>query len=145
MAKRSRRKKQEQKQYIIGSIILLILVSFFVIVNISAQNSQSVSELPLEISIQEAYTYREDGAFILDVRTQEEWDSFHIPGATLIPLDELPNRLEEVPENLEIVVVCNSGNRSQQARDILLSAGFASVTSMDGGVSGWQALGYPIE
>jgi rhodanese-related sulfurtransferase len=104
-----------------------------------------VSELPLEVSVQEAYQYREDGAFILDVRTQEEWDAGHIPDATLIPLEELPGRLDEVPDDAEIVVVCRTGNRSATARDILLRAGFSAVTSMDGGVNEWQAQGLPFE
>jgi len=42
-------------------------------------------------------------------------------------------------------VVCRSGNRSQQGRDILLAAGFMQVTSMDGGMNAWQTSGYPIE
>lgn len=60
------------------------------------------------------------------------------PGASLIPLGELPNRLKDVPKDREVVVVCRSGNRSQTGRDILLKAGFTQVTSMAGGVSEWQ-------
>jgi rhodanese-related sulfurtransferase len=144
MARRSAR-KNDRNQFIVGSIILLVLVSFFVIINTSSSDSAPISKLPLEISVQEAYDYREDGAFILDVRTQEEWDAGYIPGATLIPLDELPDRLAEVPEGVNIVVVCRSGNRSQTGRDILLNAGFPAVTSMAGGVNEWKALGFPFE
>jgi rhodanese-related sulfurtransferase len=81
----------------------------------------------------------------LDVRTQEEWNEFHAPNTTLIPLDQLASRLNEVPTDREIVVVCRSGNRSQQGRDILLNAGFEQVTSMTGGLNEWQASGYPVE
>lgn len=88
---------------------------------------------------------RDDGAFILDVREQSEWDEFHIPGATLIPLGQLASRVEELPKDQEIVVVCRSGNRSQEGRDILLDAGFDKVTSMAGGVTEWRSEGYPIE
>ena len=144
MAKRSARKK-DRKQLILGSMILLVLVSFFVIINTNSSDAALVSELPLEISVQEAYDYREDGAFILDVRTQEEWNEGHIPGATLIPLNELPYRLGEIPEGVDIVVVCRTGNRSQEGRNYLLNAGFPAVTSMDGGVSEWQAQGFPFE
>jgi rhodanese-related sulfurtransferase len=87
---------------------------------------------------------RDQGAFILDVRQPEEWQQFHIPGATLIPLGELPNRLNEVPKDKEIVVVCRTGHRSAQGRDILLNAGFPMVTSMDGGVTQWQTQGLAI-
>ena len=82
---------------------------------------------------------------MLDVRTREEWDDFHAPNTTLIPLDQLPSRLNEIPRDREIVVVCRSGNRSQQGRDILLNAGFQQVTSMRGGLNEWCASGYPVE
>jgi rhodanese-related sulfurtransferase len=145
MSKRSRRKQAQQKQYLIGAAILLALIAFIVIINQNSSNTQLVSELPLEISAQEAYTYRENGAFILDVRTQDEWNAGHIPDATLIPLNELPDRLDEIPQGVEIIVICNSGNRSDSGRDILLEAGFPAVTSVNGGVIEWQALGYPFE
>ena len=101
--------------------------------------------LPLEISVQQAYQMYLASAFFLDVRTQEEWDDYHIPGSTLIPLDELEGRTDEVPDTGAIVVVCRSGNRSQTGRDILLQAGFEAATSMAGGVSAWREVGYPIE
>jgi rhodanese-related sulfurtransferase len=82
---------------------------------------------------------------VLDVRQPEEWDQVHIPGTTLIPLGELESRLSEVPKDKEVVVVCRSGNRSQQGRDILLNAGFEQVTSMTGGLNDWRSSGYPTE
>jgi rhodanese-related sulfurtransferase len=101
--------------------------------------------LPAEISVAEAAAKREAGAFVLDVRTPEEWADFHAPGSTLIPLDQLAARVNEVPRDQEVVVVCRSGNRSQQGRDILLNAGFTQVTSMAGGLNEWRAAGYPVE
>jgi rhodanese-related sulfurtransferase len=100
---------------------------------------------PSEISISQAYEKYQQGVFFLDVRTQAEWDSFHIPNTTLIPLDQLPTRLNEVPQDREIVVVCRSGNRSKTGRDQLRQAGYDQVTSMSGGVNAWQAAGYPVE
>jgi len=50
---------------------------------------------------------------VLDVRQPEEWEEIHIPGATLIPLGELHQRLGELPKDQDIVVSCHSGNRSQ--------------------------------
>ena len=97
-----------------------------------------------EISVDQAYELYQAGSFVLDVRTQEEWDEYHAPNTTLIPLDELEARISELPKDQDIVVVCRSGNRSQQARDILLNAGF-SATSMAGGLKEWYAKGYPIE
>ncbi|HAD06290.1 MAG TPA: rhodanese-like domain-containing protein [Anaerolineaceae bacterium] len=99
--------------------------------------------LPLEISVAQAAQLREQGAFVLDVRQPEEWNELHVPGATLIPLDQLASRVNEVPKDKEVVVICRSGNRSQAGRDILLQAGFEKVTSVSGGIIAWRNAGYP--
>ena len=103
----------------------------------------SVAALPAEVSVADALALRDSGAFILDVRQPDEWDAVHIPDATLIPLGELASRVSEVPSDQQVVVVCRSGNRSAQGRDILLQAGLPSVTSMAGGMNDWAAAGYP--
>jgi len=110
-----------------------------------ATSSGAGGGLPATVSVDKAYSMVQGGAFVLDVRTVEEWDEFHAPGATLIPLGELASRVDELPRDKPIVVVCRSGNRSQQGRDILLAAGFTQVTSMDGGLNQWHSSGYPIE
>jgi rhodanese-related sulfurtransferase len=97
------------------------------------------------ISVQDAYQKYTQGVFLLDVRRQDEWDSYHVANTTLIPLDELPNRLNELPRDKEIVVICHSGNRSGQGLDILLKAGFTQVSSMEGGLIAWNAAGYPLD
>jgi rhodanese-related sulfurtransferase len=73
-----------------------------------------------------------------------EWAAGHIEGATLIPLGELAARITEVPRDRDVVVVCRSGNRSAQGRDILLGAGYPAVTSMAGGMNDWAASGRPV-
>jgi rhodanese-related sulfurtransferase len=109
-----------------------------------SQGSQAATAYPQEISVSEAAAWRQNGAFVLDVRQPEEWNEAHIPGATLIPLGELENRLDEVPQDQEVVVVCRSGNRSATGRDILRQAGYEQVTSMAGGLNQWKAGGYPV-
>lgn len=133
-----------------GSQLLILLAAGLVILLLvlwgnNRANGNPAATLPSEISVSEAYTRYQNGAFLLDVRTQEEWDDFHAPNTTLIPLDQLPSRLGELPRGKEIVVVCRSGNRSQQGRDILINAGFQQVTSMKGGLNEWRASGYPVE
>jgi rhodanese-related sulfurtransferase len=99
----------------------------------------------VEIPPAQAYAKLQQGAFFLDVRTQEEWDQAHIKGSTLIPLDELQNRLGELPRNKDIVVVCRSGNRSLKGAAILQQAGFKNVVSMSGGLQAWADMNYPLE
>ncbi|HUG33442.1 MAG TPA: rhodanese-like domain-containing protein [Anaerolineales bacterium] len=100
---------------------------------------------PKLISVDDAHELYQNGTFFIDVRTQEEWNEFHAPNSVLIPLDQLQDRLAELPDDQLIVVVCRSGNRSEMGRDILLEAGFKQVTSMEGGLTEWAASGYPIE
>jgi rhodanese-related sulfurtransferase len=127
-------------------VLLIVALVVYLILQFGGRNaSTNASALPASISVGEAYTMYQNGAFVLDVRTQEEWNEFHAPNTTLIPLDQLPVRLNEVPRDRQVVVVCRSGNRSQQGRDILLNAGFPQVTSMAGGLNEWRASGYPVE
>ncbi len=100
--------------------------------------------LGLEVSVQQASALRDAGAFVLDVREPSEYSAVHIPGATLIPLGQLASRVAEVPHDRTVLVVCHSGNRSAQGRDILRQAGFSNVTSMAGGMTDWQAAGMPV-
>jgi len=143
-----RRAVQARRWSAIGAVLVIALIAIiaFAFKPDGGTEAAATVQGAQEISAQQAYEYYQTGDyFFLDVREQEEWDNFHIPGTTLIPLGELPDRLAEVPTDKPIVVVCNSGNRSQTGRDTLLQAGFTNVRSMEGGVTGWSDLGYPIE
>ncbi len=120
----------------------VLLVIALIVVVIALFGSANSGKLPAEISVQEAYQKYQQGVFLLDVREPEEWNEYHVPNTTLIPLGELASRLAELPKDREIVVVCRSGNRSQEGRDILLQAGF-NATSMAGGLKTWSSMGYP--
>ena len=132
----------------IASLLVLIAILSLGISACSSAPTQvgtDIETLPDTISIQEAHELYQEGVFLLDVRTQEEWDEFHAPNTTLIPLDQLESRLGELPENEPIVVVCRSGNRSQAGRDILLANDYEPSTSMAGGLNAWRDAGFPIE
>jgi rhodanese-related sulfurtransferase len=127
-------------------VLLIVALVVYLILQFGSGNAErTTTDLPGTISVNEAYALYQNGAFVLDVRTQEEWNEFHAPNTTLIPLDQLASRLNEVPRDRQVVVVCRSGNRSQQGRDILSNAGFEQVTSMTGGLTEWRASGYPVE
>jgi rhodanese-related sulfurtransferase len=118
---------------------VLVLVGVGILL-LSSQGSTSV-----EISPAQAYAKFQQGAFFLDVRSQDEWNQFHIKGSTLIPLDQLPNRLSEVPKDKDVVVVCLSGHRSPSGTAILQQAGYKNVFCLSGGLAAWKATGYPLE
>lgn len=81
--------------------------------------------------------------FLLDVRTPEEYNNGFIEGANLIPVQELENRLGEVPKDRQIIIYCASGVRSRSAANILMNNGFGMVYDM-GGLDGWINAGYPV-
>jgi rhodanese-related sulfurtransferase len=125
---------------------LLPILLLAVVALVAACGSSGTAEggaLPDEVDVSTAASMQADGAFVLDVREPDEWAAGHIDGATLIPLGELEARAAELPDDTDIVVVCRSGNRSAQGRDILRDAGFDEVTSMAGGMSDWIAAGQP--
>lgn len=82
------------------------------------------------------------GAFLLDVRQQDEWDAGHAPEATLVPLGELAARVEEIPTDVPIVVICRSGARSTKAAEALVAAGYNAV-NLAGGMQAWDAESLP--
>ena len=100
--------------------------------------------VPETVTVQEAQTLFAQGAFLLDVREQSEWNEAHIEGAVLIPLGELSARKDELPADREILIICRSGNRSGQARDLLREAGMLNTTSVEGGITAWMAAGLPV-
>jgi sulfur-carrier protein adenylyltransferase/sulfurtransferase len=75
--------------------------------------------------------------FILDVREPNEYQICRIPGSTLIPLGELPRRVDELDPGRQIVVHCKSGVRSAKATKQLRDRGFAQVTNLEGGILAW--------
>jgi len=145
-ASAARHTAQKNNQFLIlfGAVLLVGIVIAAVFL-LQKPEPVAADALSREVSVQQVAALREQGAFMLDVRELEEWQEFHMPGATLVPLGELSSRLNELPKDRPIVVVCRSGNRSAQGRDILLNAGFENVTSMGGGMNQWRAAGYPVE
>jgi rhodanese-related sulfurtransferase len=82
--------------------------------------------------------------FILDVRQPFEYQLGHIHGASLIPLNELSERIDHLPAGKEIICVCQSGSRSYSAARYLLSAGY-QVIDMQGGMNAWLQSGLPVQ
>src|SRR6266851_4230937 len=80
---------------------------------------------------------RHEQVFILDVRNPEEYQICRIPGSTLIPLPDLPNRLPELDPDREMVVHCKSGMRSAKAVAFLQQQGFRKLKNLKGGILAW--------
>ena len=82
--------------------------------------------------------------YLLDVRQPDEFAAGHISGAKLIPLDELSQRMNELPKDRPILCICRSGSRSSMATRQLAGAGFEAI-NLSGGMIGWQNAGFPIK
>jgi sulfur-carrier protein adenylyltransferase/sulfurtransferase len=94
----------------------------------------------VEISVAELQREREakgDDLVLVDVREPHEWEIAHIEGARLIPLSQLPDRLNELDGHAEIVTQCHHGSRSLKALEILKGAGYGKVRSLAGGIDAW--------
>ena len=111
------------------------------------QSSQvDLASLPVDLTVQQVNEIRNNPDVVLiDVREQWEYDAGHIPNVKLIPLGELPSRLNEIPKDKFVVMTCRSGNRSNQATQFLRSKGFDNVHNMQGGILEWQQAGFPVE
>lgn len=86
-------------------------------------------------------------AYLLDVRTPEEYAEGHIEDADLIPVERLRDRADELPEDTDtpIFVYCRTGSRSAQASEILVDLGYENVHNLEGGIVAWTAAGHPVD
>ncbi len=83
------------------------------------------------------------GAFLLDVREDDEWTAGHAPDAVHVRLGDLGARAAELPRDREVYVICRSGARSAYAAQVLAGAGWTAVNVADG-MTGWAVAGRPM-
>lgn len=96
-----------------------------------------------EIDIEDFAAAR-GGGLLVDVREPDEYVRGHVPGAVLIPMGNLANRVGEIDKTSPVFVICASGNRSSAMTDLLRDAGFDAV-SVAGGTGAWERSGRPLE
>ena len=101
-------------------------------------------ELAPQLSPAEAdAAVRDEQALAVDVREPEEWQAGRIEGSLWIPLGELAGRVEELPRDRPLVIVCRSGSRSAYAADALVAAGY-DARNLAGGLHSWVAAQLPL-
>ena len=84
------------------------------------------------------------GALVIDVREPEEFAHGHVPGTVNLPQADLASRLDEVPRDRPVYVICHSGMRSMRAAQFLKQVGYERVFGVSGGVKAWQRAGRPL-
>jgi rhodanese-related sulfurtransferase len=98
-----------------------------------------------EVSREEAKALLEDGAQLVDVRADHEWEAGHISDAAHLPLAELSERTAELDRERPVILYCRGGNRSTMAADALEADGFDAV-KLSEGIVGWAEAGAgPLE
>jgi rhodanese-related sulfurtransferase len=133
-------------------LLLILLVVVMALAGCSGQAAPAapvevpeVANLPVDLEIETVNNLRQqDGVYLLDVREDFEYAEGHIPNTTLVPLTTIPDNLDKIPRDKTVIVVCRSGNRSNQATQFLREQGFDNVHNMLGGMNAWQQAGYEV-
>lgn len=127
---------------LLGTLLIIFLSSL-------CYSITGIKESFITISVSEAKELvdNNENLFILDVRTDSEYNDGHISGAYLIPHTDISSRQEELPKNKSkpILVYCRSGGRSVTASTTLDSLGYTQVKNMAGGFDAWKDAGYPYD
>ena len=124
------------------SLIILVAVSLAGCAALKTATPQAQA-LPADISVKDAAAIREQGVFLLDVRTQDEWNQAHIQGATLVTLDQLESTLLISPRTSRSSYIATLGTAARKPGIFCLKMDIPQVTSVTGGISEWIAEGFP--
>jgi len=99
-----------------------------------------------EIETKEGKEYIDSGAEALDVRSQKEFDEYHLDGSVNIDIDggEFEEKIEDLDKSKKYVVYCGSGGRSARATQVMVDSGFDNAHSLAGGIKKWKKEGLPV-
>jgi rhodanese-related sulfurtransferase len=130
---------------IIYSAILVNILFMAIVSGCLSSTTPSEKAKYVDVSVQQGKEMIDNGeVFILDVRTQEEYNEGHIMGSILIPVDEFDSRLKELSRDKKILVYCRTGHRSLTASEKLGNSGFTQLYNMKGGITEWKNAGYDV-
>lgn len=112
----------------------------------AVQEVPTQAELPVDLDVHTVAQLRgRPDVVIIDVREPYEYQESRIPGVILMPMNSVPQRLDEIPRDKTVVVMCRSGNRSSRVVQFLRQQGFTNVHNMAGGILAWSRAGYSTE
>jgi rhodanese-related sulfurtransferase len=114
---------------LIGIIALYLIVKIFSF--LSRLGIKQVSPRELD---------QKKGMMLLDVRTDKEYEGGHIPGSVHVPLSEIGDKIKKLKKDKELVVYCQSGNRSIWAIKRLMGMGYTNLYNLKGGFNAWKRI-----
>jgi rhodanese-related sulfurtransferase len=97
------------------------------------------------ISVDEAKEMMNDGAAVIDVREPHEYSAGHVPSASLIPVNSVFARREELPKDQDVIFVCAVGQRSALACEMAAASGLTRIFNLEGGTEAWINSGQPVD
>jgi rhodanese-related sulfurtransferase len=97
------------------------------------------------ISVDEAKEMMDAGAAVIDVREPHEYTEGHVPGATLIPVNTVYARREELPQDQDVIFVCAIGQRSALGAEMAAASGLTRLFNLEGGTEAWVKSGQTVE
>lgn len=123
----------------VGKVVLILLVTLLL-------GQSALASVPQNLNAAQARKLLEGQpqTYLLDVRTFPEYQQVRLQGATLIPIDQLLRRMDELPKGKPILVYCAVGSRSSQVVNYLARIGFGPVYNLSGGIWAWQLRGFPV-
>ncbi|MBU8908948.1 rhodanese-like domain-containing protein [Desertibacillus haloalkaliphilus] len=119
-------------------LVMIPLVVFIAFVSNRFSMTNDVVQMETNELAQLLHQTDDDSYFFVDVREENEFREGHIAQMTNFPLSQFESKLEHVPIDKTIVLICRSGNRSQQAADILVDKGYRDIININGGMLAWE-------
>ena len=133
------------KYFAIIAAVFLLLACQKVVTETTEQHAASPATGIVNISPAEAQTaVAKAYSQFIDVRTTEEYATGYAERAENIPLDTLAANFDRLKKDEPVYVICQTGNRSKKAAEMLKDAGFKSIYNVSGGTAAWQAAGLPM-
>jgi rhodanese-related sulfurtransferase len=97
-----------------------------------------------EIDVDELEGHHSAGAVVIDVREPHEYDEAHVPGAVLIPMGEVQERVDDFRQTGPIYLICATGARSRRVAEFLETQGIEAI-NVAGGTMAWIDAGFPVD
>lgn len=121
----------------------MVVASSFLLAFCARKSSQSPTS---SVSVEEAYALTQRGVFLIDVREPDEVAelAYQVKNYRNVPLSQLPDRLQDIPRDQQVILACRSGNRSRRAYEMLVAQGYRNLTNMEGGMLAWEARNFPV-
>jgi rhodanese-related sulfurtransferase len=96
-----------------------------------------------EVAVETALLALKEGGALIDVREPAEWAAGHAPEAIHMPMGEVPSRIDELPIDATLYLICRSGRRSARVTAYVAERGWEAV-NVEGGMLAWETAGAPV-